>query len=78
MSPSTSATSKLQLLVSASKYGNHIHVTSLAINRFLQICCISVILFNFNGWNGKIKNINPTGFLSLVKDGDLMFTFSVI
>jgi len=27
---------------------------------------------------GKIKNVNPTGFLSIAKDGDLMFTLSLI
>jgi hypothetical protein len=27
---------------------------------------------------GKIKNVNHTGFLNLVKDGDLMFTLSLI
>ena len=35
-------------------------------------------LVYFHGWKGKIKNVNPTGFLSTAKDGDLMFTLSLI
>jgi len=52
---------------------NSSHKPASTNSSYLSLSC----LFSWME-GGKIKNVNPTGFLSIAKDGDLMFTLSLI